>query len=142
MNFPDQIFIWKPETCLSGNFQQPMITSKPNFFQFFVISGYLMIMLLSRKKAVTLADSTNFYYRRIKRIVPTYIFVILLTLIACYLLVSEFEFGQVISESIPSMFFYSNLPFVHKTNYFDIVSFLHEINFMLSEKFSGRQIKS
>ncbi|KAI6170640.1 Acyl-transf-3 domain-containing protein [Aphelenchoides bicaudatus] len=96
---------------------------------FFVISGYLMIMLMSRKKELTLADTTLFYYRRIKRIVPTYIFVIVLTLIACYFLISEFEFDQIVSESTSSLFFYSNFPFIHKFNYFDNKSkyrfFLH-----------------
>ncbi|KAI6177821.1 O-acetyltransferase OatA [Aphelenchoides bicaudatus] len=96
---------------------------------FFVISGYLMIMLMSRKKELTLNDSILFYYRRVKRIVPTYIFVIVLTLIACYMLISEFEFDQIVSEATSPLFFYSNFPFVHKFNYFDNKSkyrfFLH-----------------
>ncbi|KAI6177802.1 Acyl-transf-3 domain-containing protein [Aphelenchoides bicaudatus] len=96
---------------------------------FFVISGYLMIMLMSRKKELTFTDSTLFYYRRVKRIVPTYLFVVVLTLIACYTLISEFEFDQIVSEATSSLFFYSNFPFVHKFNYFDNKSkykfFLH-----------------
>ncbi|KAI6212621.1 hypothetical protein M3Y94_00047900 [Aphelenchoides besseyi] len=89
---------------------------------FFVISGYLMCMLLSRKSSITIDDSVDFYYRRLKRIVPTYVFVIFLTLITCTVLVSRFEYEQIANESIPALFFYSNFPSVHKTEYFDFVS--------------------
>ncbi|KAI6217017.1 hypothetical protein M3Y95_01245900 [Aphelenchoides besseyi] len=96
---------------------------------FFVISGYLMCMLLSRKSSITIDDSVDFYYRRLKRIVPTYVFVIFLTLITCTVLVSRFEYEQIANESIPALFFYSNFPSVHKTEYFDFRSkfrfFLH-----------------
>ncbi|KAI6192331.1 hypothetical protein M3Y97_00325800 [Aphelenchoides bicaudatus] len=100
------------------------------FHIFFVISGYLMIMImLGRKDNLTLSGTATFYFRRIKRIVPIYVFVIALTLISCYLLISDFEFGQVATEAVPSLLFYSNFPFVHKTSYFDLKSryqfFLH-----------------
>ncbi|KAI6177723.1 Acyl-transf-3 domain-containing protein [Aphelenchoides bicaudatus] len=81
---------------------------------FFVISGYLMIMLMSRKNELTLNASILFYYRRIKRIVPTYLFVITLTLLSCYFLISEFEFDSLVSKATSSLFFYSNFPFKSK----------------------------
>ncbi|KAI6171263.1 hypothetical protein M3Y97_01051500 [Aphelenchoides bicaudatus] len=86
-------------------------------------------MLLSRKQILTSADSIHFYYRRIKRIVPIYVFIVLIALIACYFLISRFEFDSIVSDAISSLFFYSNFPFVHKTEYFDMKSkyqfFLH-----------------
>jgi peptidoglycan/LPS O-acetylase OafA/YrhL len=82
-----------------------------------------MIMLLSRNPELTFKDSINFYYRRIKRIVPIYIFCVTITIIACYNSITEYDFGQVFSEAIPALFFYSNLPFVHETGYFDVVRF-------------------
>lgn len=53
---------------------------------------------------------------------PVYAFVIVIILGSCYLLISEFEFGQVASEAIPALFLYSNFPSVHVTEYFDVVS--------------------
>ncbi|KAI6171484.1 Acyl-transf-3 domain-containing protein [Aphelenchoides bicaudatus] len=90
---------------------------------FFVISGYLMIMLLSREQSLKFSDILMFYYRRIKRIVPVYLFVVFITLISCYFLTARLEYDQVVSESIPSLFFYSNFPFVHKFDYFNVVCF-------------------
>jgi peptidoglycan/LPS O-acetylase OafA/YrhL len=84
-------------------------------------------MLLSRKSELTLKDSTNFYYRRIKRIVPLYVFIITLTIIASYNLITDYDVGQIFFESIPALLFYSNLPFVHKTGYFDMVRFYQNI---------------
>jgi peptidoglycan/LPS O-acetylase OafA/YrhL len=81
-----------------------------------------MIMLLTRKPTLTCPDAIDFYYRRIKRIVPTYVFVICLILVSAYFLISEFEYNQVANEAIPSLFFYSNFPSVHRTAYFDAVS--------------------
>ncbi|KAI6198801.1 Acyltransferase [Aphelenchoides besseyi] len=96
---------------------------------FFVISGYLMCLILSRKSSITIDDSLDFYYRRLKRIVPTYVFVIFLTLISCTVLISRFEYDQIANESISALFFYSNFPSVHETEYFDFRSkfrfFLH-----------------
>ncbi|KAI6220926.1 Acyl-transf-3 domain-containing protein [Aphelenchoides fujianensis] len=86
---------------------------------FFVISGYLMCMLLSRKSPLKLEDAADFYYRRIKRIVPTYVFVVGAVLVGCLLLISRFEYKQLVDEAVPSLFFYSNFPSVHSAGYFD-----------------------
>lgn len=82
-----------------------------------------MIMLLSREPELTPSESVKFYYKRIRRIMPVYVFVILITLVSCYLLISEFDFGQVVSEAIPALFLYSDFPSVHATEYFDVVGF-------------------
>ncbi|EGT31761.1 hypothetical protein CAEBREN_24979 [Caenorhabditis brenneri] len=56
--------------------------------QFFVLSGFLMCMLLQKsyeKQSQTLFDwITNFYIRRLKRILPLYFLVIFLALLLIY----------------------------------------------------------
>ncbi|KAI6185912.1 Acyltransferase [Aphelenchoides besseyi] len=88
---------------------------------FFVISGYLMCMILLRHEQLTWNDVLDFYYRRIKRIIPTYLFVISAILFTCLLLIVPFEYSQIIKEAIPSLLFYSNDPIDTKVHYFDEV---------------------
>ncbi|KAI6234883.1 O-acetyltransferase OatA [Aphelenchoides fujianensis] len=108
---------------------------------FFVISGYLMCMLLSRKSSLSLEDAGDFYYRRIKRIVPTYVFVVGATLAGCLLLISRFEYKQLVDEAVPSLFFYSNFPSVHSAGYFDFRTkfrfFLHTWSLSTEIQFYG-----
>ncbi|KAI6172683.1 Acyl-transf-3 domain-containing protein [Aphelenchoides besseyi] len=87
---------------------------------FFVISGYLMCMLLTRQ-SLNPTTISDFYFRRIKRIVPTYVFVITLILAICAWKISPFEFKQIVEEAIPSLFFYSNFPNTHEVSYFDSI---------------------
>ncbi|KAI6217188.1 Acyl-transf-3 domain-containing protein [Aphelenchoides besseyi] len=96
---------------------------------FFVLSGYLMCFILSQQQSLTSTEILDFYFRRLKRIVPTYVFVIFGTLVACIWLLSRLELKKIANEAIPSLFFYSNFPSVHATSYFDQQSkmnlFLH-----------------
>ncbi|VDM60503.1 unnamed protein product, partial [Angiostrongylus costaricensis] len=50
--------------------------------KFFVLSGFLMSMMLKREKHVGFREIGHFYYRRVRRILPSYLLVILLSLIA------------------------------------------------------------
>ncbi|KAI6206896.1 hypothetical protein M3Y94_00966800 [Aphelenchoides besseyi] len=96
---------------------------------FFVISGYLMCLILSKKRPLVWSTISLFYFRRIKRIVPLYFFVILTTLIIVRRLISPIEFKQVVNEAIPALGFFSNIPNMREAAYFDISSklffFLH-----------------
>lgn len=96
---------------------------------FFVISGYLIFMLLSRKRPLDGRKVTAFYFRRIKRIVPIYLFIVFVVLLAIYRLISPIEFTQIVDEAIPALGFYSNMPNTRPSKYFDITSkfyfFLH-----------------
>ncbi|VDM52432.1 unnamed protein product [Angiostrongylus costaricensis] len=58
--------------------------------QFFVLSGFLMSMMLERKKRLGFQEITQFYYRRVRRILPSYLLVILLSLIASRLILSRY----------------------------------------------------
>uniref|UniRef100_A0A0K0DPW4 EXS domain-containing protein n=1 Tax=Angiostrongylus cantonensis TaxID=6313 RepID=A0A0K0DPW4_ANGCA len=52
------------------------------------LSGFLMSMMLEREKHVGFREIGHFYYRRVRRILPSYLLVILLSLVAsrCFLL--------------------------------------------------------
>uniref|UniRef100_A0A0K0DBX8 Acyl_transf_3 domain-containing protein n=1 Tax=Angiostrongylus cantonensis TaxID=6313 RepID=A0A0K0DBX8_ANGCA len=62
--------------------------------QFFVLSGFLMSMMLERKKRLGSREIMQFYYRRVRRILPSYLLVVLLSLIA-----SRFIFIQYLQAS-------------------------------------------
>ncbi|KAI6197757.1 hypothetical protein M3Y94_01262800 [Aphelenchoides besseyi] len=88
---------------------------------FFVISGYLMFSILSRRR-LNFATSLDFYFRRFRRIVPLYLFLIVSVLIAAILLVHPFDYAQLLNETFPSILYFSNCPAVHGTSYFDLRS--------------------
>ncbi|VDP00509.1 unnamed protein product [Heligmosomoides polygyrus] len=46
--------------------------------QFFVLSGYLMTMIFAGSKSSIIKSALSFYYRRVKRIIPLYLLVIVL----------------------------------------------------------------
>ncbi|EYC11253.1 hypothetical protein Y032_0051g2100 [Ancylostoma ceylanicum] len=58
--------------------------------QFFVISGFLMTAMCEREKHFGIKEITWFYYRRVKRIMPSYLLVILLSLICTKLLLPDY----------------------------------------------------
>ncbi|KAI6173120.1 Acyltransferase [Aphelenchoides besseyi] len=73
---------------------------------FFVISGYLMCMLLSRYSQLDAAKILDFYFRRLKRIVPVYLFVILAVLLsAIYIFMYPFDYGDLFKEVRKPLFF-------------------------------------
>ncbi|KAI6212705.1 hypothetical protein M3Y94_00059800 [Aphelenchoides besseyi] len=92
---------------------------------FFVISGYLMCLILSRKRPINLPVCVDFYYRRVKRIVPLYFTVILVVLVVLRHVISPIEFTQLYEEAIPVLGFYSNIPNMREAAYFDISSELY-----------------
>ncbi|KAI6170703.1 Acyl-transf-3 domain-containing protein [Aphelenchoides bicaudatus] len=89
---------------------------------FFVISGYLIFMLLSKKRPINASKTLNFYFRRVKRIVPIYLFIVAGVLFAIYYLLAPIEFTQVVGETLPALGFYSNMPGTRRFKYFDLSS--------------------
>ena len=89
---------------------------------FFVLSGYLMCSLLSRHASIGRAEVVDFYFRRLRRLAPIYLLVVAATLLACTRLASVVEYAQIADDAPPASLFYSNLPAVHETGYFDTVS--------------------
>ncbi|KAI6195862.1 Acyl-transf-3 domain-containing protein [Aphelenchoides besseyi] len=85
---------------------------------FFVISGYLMQMLLNAKAPLGLKDAVQFYFRRLKRIIPTYLFVILLALVTALWLVSPTDFQDLRSEIYKPLIYTANIPTSKGNDYF------------------------
>jgi peptidoglycan/LPS O-acetylase OafA/YrhL len=94
---------------------------------FFVISGYLITGLIKKDLDNGQFSFTNFYLRRIKRIIPAlYILLLLITILAAILLLpTDFkDYGRsLLSQSA----FSSNIYFYLKSDYFDTPSLLKPI---------------
>ncbi|CAD5233109.1 unnamed protein product [Bursaphelenchus xylophilus] len=84
---------------------------------FFVISGYLMCMLMSRRE-LTLSSVSDFYYRRIKRIFPPYIFILICTVIAATVFMAPTELADVVRKAYYSSLFVSNFKGLPLRGYF------------------------
>jgi peptidoglycan/LPS O-acetylase OafA/YrhL len=78
-----------------------------------------MCMLMYRQPKLSLNTISDFYFRRFKRILPTYLIVINVVLIFVILLGSPYDFPYIVREIMPSAFFYSNWPKTHVLSYFD-----------------------
>jgi peptidoglycan/LPS O-acetylase OafA/YrhL len=87
---------------------------------FFVISGYLMTLILDKK--INFKEIIEFYLRRIRRLLPALLFVIILSLILGFLLMSDTSFERLGKTSLSSIFFTSNLFFWREWGYFDLYS--------------------
>lgn len=87
---------------------------------FFVISGFLITSLLLREHEKTGTISFwGFYRRRIKRIIPAAMIVIVATIIAAWLLFSTARFGQTFWDGVWATVFMANWHFaIVGTDYF------------------------
>ncbi|UFS57851.1 acyltransferase family protein [Subtercola endophyticus] len=76
---------------------------------FFVISGYLITGLLLREHAKTGHISfTKFYARRIKRILPAALLVLIATVVAAYFLTPGIRFARTLNDSLWAAVFAGN----------------------------------
>lgn len=87
---------------------------------FFVISGYLMSLILDVK--ISRKNIFNFYIKRIKRILPALVFIILVCLILGFFLLSTESYERLSRSSIFSSLFLSNFFFWREWGYFDLTS--------------------
>ncbi len=94
---------------------------------FFVISGFLITSLIcneyaSSQEAVGKKGSfslTAFYLRRVRRIVPLSLFVLVSTSVASYLLFNSARFDRIFTDSIWAALFAANIRFIRlATDYF------------------------
>lgn len=79
---------------------------------FFVISGFLMAVLYKPN------HKKDFFAKRAKRLLPSYFTVVFLTLFASLFFILPSEQGQVIEQSIYSLFFANNIGFWQQNSYF------------------------
>ncbi|CAD5232776.1 unnamed protein product [Bursaphelenchus xylophilus] len=75
---------------------------------FFVISGYLMQKILSSKE-YTVQNVITFYFRRIRRILPTYLTVLIVVTVAATNIFYNQEFKGILRELMSAATFTSNL---------------------------------
>ena len=88
---------------------------------FFVISGYLITLILTKEIDSTNKISiSNFYKRRIKRIIPALLFVLIPTLIIGFLLFAPNDFVSLLKSNVWAFFSAANIYFFSSidTGYF------------------------
>ena len=74
---------------------------------FFVISGYLITSIILKENKIKKFSFINFYIRRIRRLLPVLLIVLLASLIFSYFLLLPFEFKSYLDSIISSIFFCS-----------------------------------
>ncbi|CAI5445107.1 unnamed protein product [Caenorhabditis angaria] len=100
----------------------------PNYFpngylgvdQFFVLSGFLMCMLLTKTEKLPKFEMiSNFYIRRFKRILPLYQLIIFVSLIALYLIFPDTTIEININSAKRAIIFISNQLKTLEDDYFE-----------------------
>lgn len=89
---------------------------------FFVISGYLMTIIITKRLEAGKFNIVDFYYDRAKRIVPGLLGMCLVLLIAGYFILEPATYQYLGSTAISALLFFSNLRFWEATGYFDTQS--------------------
>lgn len=85
---------------------------------FFVISGFLITSLIVRDLEKGKFSLWRFYRRRVVRIFPALLLVILATLIAGYFLLLPSEISDLAASSVSALAFVSNFHFFFTADYF------------------------
>ncbi|CAO4373685.1 unnamed protein product [Caenorhabditis nigoni] len=106
--------------------------------QFFVLSGFLMCMLLQRssrslaeKESIKLVSSLKltfqFYYKRLKRILPLYLLVILLSLIALIRIFPDTAYETNLESGRKALLLISNRVATQEEDYFTMLDIAIDI---------------
>ena len=106
---------------------------------FFVISGYLITSIILKLQIKKQFSITNFYSRRAKRILPSLLLLIFLSLILSVFIVPPEELLIISKSALSSLFFFSNFFFTYNAGYFDLSSeyqpLLHTWSLSIEEQF-------
>lgn len=86
---------------------------------FFVISGYLISSILMKSADEGRFSVTDFYARRIRRILPPLLAMLLLLLIAGWFMLLPSEYAQLGKHVLGGLGFVSNIVFWQEAGYFD-----------------------
>ena len=89
---------------------------------FFVISGFLISSILYRENNRGGISFVDFYSRRVRRIFPALIVVLLASLIAGWFLLLPDEYSEMGKHVVAATFFISNLVLWGESGYFDVVA--------------------
>jgi len=85
---------------------------------FFVISGFLITNILLKSDGTLGQDILKFYDRRVRRIAPALVLVLLACTVAAFVLFSPFELREFVRTLLAATGFVSNLYFMQDTDYF------------------------
>jgi peptidoglycan/LPS O-acetylase OafA/YrhL len=106
---------------------------------FFVISGYLISRILLAEMRDSDFNLYDFYAKRIKRIFPALIIVLLSVWASAWLLFDPQQFLELGRHQLDGSFFILNFRLMHESNYFDIDSqakpLLHLWSLSIEEQF-------
>ena len=107
---------------------------------FFVISGYLITTILLKDITSNSFSMKEFWFKRIKRILPALLSVIIITLLIVPFLIYKGDILSLTSEIIPSIFSYSNFySWFNNGNYWGESAensfFLHAWSLSVEEQF-------
>lgn len=89
---------------------------------FFVISGYLITSIILREKEAGTFTIRNFYERRIRRIFPALIVVLLACIVPAYFWMISSKLKEFSEAMIAVVFFVSNILFWRRSGYFETVT--------------------
>lgn len=106
---------------------------------FFVISGYLISLILYRQQADGSFRFRDFYVRRIRRLFPALILVLAATLGVGFFALFANEYDRLARHAVWAMAFLLNFRLIGETGYFDLVSYskplLHLWSLSVEEQF-------
>src|SRR5262245_12541336 len=106
---------------------------------FFVISGYLITRIIASEMSNGSFSLLSFYERRIKRIVPALVVVLLACLAAGWVVLQPGDYQSMSQSAIYAIFSFSNVFFLNHTGYFDAAAntmpLLHTWSLGVEEQF-------
>jgi len=106
---------------------------------FFVISGYLISLIILREQAAGTFSFVNFYARRARRLFPSLSIVLLATIIFGFFSLFADEYRRLGKHAFSAIIFLLNFQLQNEANYFDIASaskpLLHLWSLSIEEQF-------
>lgn len=106
---------------------------------FFVISGYLISLIVFREHAAGTFSFTDFYARRFRRLFPALAVVLLATLLFGAFALFADEYQRLGKHASFAVLFFLNFQLMHEAGYFDVVShskpLLHLWSLSVEEQF-------
>ncbi|MCC7042320.1 MAG: acyltransferase [Acidobacteria bacterium] len=106
---------------------------------FFVISGFLITGVLRRDIEVRGLSLVDFYHRRIRRIIPALLFMLVVALMAGYVLLMPGDYADLGESGLSAAAGAGNLHFFWNTGYFDrasdLLPLLHTWSLGVEEQF-------
>lgn len=106
---------------------------------FFVISGFLITRIILREVEAGKFSLRAFYKRRIRRILPAVVFVMICCIPVAWALMVPFQFHEFSRSTLATLFFVSNVFFWRNSGYFDVYSeqkpLLHTWSLAVEEQF-------